>query len=162
TVHGGGQSDAPDWLDEPVDAQISFGSLPLHLRRSAEAFPRHGGYLRADPGRVERWRARLATLGPGPKIGLSWRGGVAQTSRGMRSLALEELLPILRSGGGAFVNLQYGPHAHEIAQLRQAHGVEVHHWPEAIDDYEETAALVCALDLTVSVCTAVVHLAGAL
>jgi tetratricopeptide (TPR) repeat protein len=162
TVHGGGQSEAPDWLDQTVDVQISFGSLPLHLRRTADAFPRHAGYLRADPARVERWRARLASLGAGPKVGLSWRGGVAQTSRGMRSLKLEELLPILRSGSATFVNLQYGPHAHEIGILKQAHGIEVHHWPEAIDDYDETAALVSALDLTVSVCTAVVHLAGAL
>jgi ADP-heptose:LPS heptosyltransferase len=38
----------------------------------------------------------------------------------------------------------------------------VHHWPQAIEDYDETAALVSALDLTVSVCTAIVHLSGAL
>ena len=36
------------------------------------------------------------------------------------------------------------------------------HWQDALDDYDETAALVCALDLVISVCTAVIHLAGAL
>ena len=36
------------------------------------------------------------------------------------------------------------------------------HWQDALDDYEETAALICALDLVISVCTAVIHLAGAL
>jgi hypothetical protein len=46
--------------------------------------------------------------------------------------------------------------------LRSRHGIEVHHWQEAIDDYDETAALVGALDLVVSVCTSVIHLAGAL
>jgi tetratricopeptide (TPR) repeat protein len=164
TVHGGGQSDAADWLAQagPVDLQIPTGSLPLYLRRSAASFPRHSGYLRAAPELVAAWRERLGALGPGPKIGLSWRGGVAQTSRGMRSLQLAELLPILRAGGASFVNLQYGPHHDEIAQLERAHGVKVHHWPAAIDDYEETAALVSALDLTISVCTAVVHLGGAL
>jgi ADP-heptose:LPS heptosyltransferase len=40
--------------------------------------------------------------------------------------------------------------------------VQIHHWPEAIDDYDETAALVAALDLVISVQTAVVHLAGGL
>jgi ADP-heptose:LPS heptosyltransferase len=42
------------------------------------------------------------------------------------------------------------------------HGVALAHWQDAIDDYDETAALVCALDGVLSVCTAVVHLAGAL
>jgi hypothetical protein len=38
----------------------------------------------------------------------------------------------------------------------------VHHWPEALADYDETAALLCALDLSVSATGSVVHLAGAL
>ena len=46
--------------------------------------------------------------------------------------------------------------------LSQQHGVRIPHWPEAIADYDETAALVSALDLTLSVCTSVAHLAGAL
>ena len=36
------------------------------------------------------------------------------------------------------------------------------HWSEAIDDYDETAALVAALDVVVTVCTSLVHLSGAL
>ncbi len=40
--------------------------------------------------------------------------------------------------------------------------MKISHWPEAISDYDETAALVSALDLVISVQTAVVHLAGAL
>ena len=46
--------------------------------------------------------------------------------------------------------------------MRAAHGVTVHHWSEVIADYDETAALVTALDLVISVCTAVIHLGGAL
>ena len=40
--------------------------------------------------------------------------------------------------------------------------MKVHHWQEAIDDYDQTAALVCALDGVLTVCTAIVHLTGAL
>ena len=164
TVHGGGQTDPTGWLDGlgPIDLKIPAGSLPLHLRRRPEDFPRHSGYLHAAPEQVAAWRERLQALGPGPKIGLSWRGGVPQTGRGSRSIALTELLPVLRSGHAAFVSLQYGPCSTELAVFRQQHGIEIHHWPEAIDDYDQTAALVCALDLVVSVCTAVVDLAGAL
>jgi ADP-heptose:LPS heptosyltransferase len=62
-----------------------------------------------------------------------------------------------------FVSLQYGDAAAaETAALARNGGPVITHGQEAIDDYEETAALVGALDLTISVCTAVVHLSGAM
>lgn len=146
-----------------IDVTIEAGSLARFLRRDAAAFPRHSGYLRADPGRKEHWRKRLDALGPGLKIGLSWTGGVRKTRRALRSLSLEQLLPLLRVPGARYVSLQYTRDAPgELAELRGNHGIEVPHWQEAIDDYGETAALVGALDLTVSVCTSLVHLCGAL
>lgn len=164
TVHGGRQTDPADWIDGAgrIDLRIPAGSLPLYLRRRVEDFPPHRGYLRAAPARVAHWRERLRALGPTRKIGLSWRGGVPRTGRGSRSLRLDELLPLLRLRGHAFVSLQYGPCGEELAALRERHGIEIHHWPEALGDYEETAALLTALDLTLSVCTAVVDLGGAL
>jgi len=144
-----------------VDCQIPMGSLPGFFRKRWEEFPRHTGYLRAAPERVAYWRGRLDALGPGPKIGLSWRGGIPATRRHMRSLALEELLPLLRLPA-RFVSLQYGNCADDLDTLRRNCGVMLPHWQDAIDDYDETAALVCALDLVISVCTAVIHLTGAL
>ena len=146
-----------------IDFEIPAGSLPLHLRREASAFPRHAGYLEADPVRVARWRERLAALGPGLKVGLSWTGGVRKTRRGLRSLDLPRLMPVLACPGARFVSLQYTPGtAEEASRLAAEHGVRIEHWPEAISDYEETAALACALDLVVSVCTSLVPLCGAL
>lgn len=143
--------------------QVAAGSLGAHFRRSAEAFPRHDGYLRADPGRVAHWRERLAALGAGAKIGLAWTGGVRQTRRALRSISPQDLLPLLRTPGACFVSLQYTPEAREdIEGLRATRGVQVTHWQEAIDVFNETAALVSALDLVISVCTTVVHLAGGL
>ncbi|MGB3936709.1 MAG: glycosyltransferase, partial [Burkholderiales bacterium] len=164
SVHGGAQTGPADWLAAagPLDVAIPAGSLPKFLRRTPADFPRHAGYLQAAPERVRAWRERLDALGPGPKIGLSWRGGVPQTGRGSRSLDLAELLPVLRLPGLTFVSLQYGHPGDALAALRAQHGIAVQHWQEAIDDYEETAALACALDLTLSVCTALVDLAGAL
>ena len=143
--------------------EMDMGSLPLFLRRTAADFPRHQGYLIADPARIAHWRERLAQLGPGLKVGISWIGGVRKTRRALRSISLPELLPILATPGARFVSLQYTPEAAgEAANLEARHGIRVEHWPEAIADYDETAALVCALDLVVSVCTSVVHLGGAL
>jgi len=146
-----------------IDCEMASGSLPRLFRRTLDEFPRHQGYLRADPARVAHWRERLEALGGGLKVGVSWRGGVHRTRRPLRSLTLENWLPILRMPGTHFVSLQYTAGADaEVAQLASSHGAQVAHWPEAIADYEETAALVVALDMVVSVCTAVIHLGGAL
>jgi hypothetical protein len=111
--------------------------------------------------RVAYWRDRIASLPGKMKVGISWRGGAKSTRGGLRSVPLHQWLPILQLPNIAFVSLQYTECAQELAQLRQL-GVQIEHWQDAIDDYAETAALVSALDLVVSVQTAVVHLAGAL
>lgn len=147
----------------PVDVYSYAGSLPRYFRNGLQDFPMHDGYLKADPQQVLHWRQRLAALGPGLKVGISWRGGAAVTRRARRSLDLTQLLPLLTVTGVHWVNLQYGDRAAEIADFAAAQGVAITDWPEAIDgNYDDTASLVSALDLVVSVCTSVVHLAGAL
>lgn len=155
---------ANDWINRVVprpDLQVAAGSLAKHFRRTLADFPQQG-FLKADGDSVAAWRAKLGALGPGPKIGLSWRGGVGYTGKKRRSLSLEVLLPVLRLPGMQFVNLQYTDARDEMRQLEQRHSVRVQHWQEAIDDYDQTAALVCALDGVLTVCTAIVHLTGAL
>jgi len=64
------------------------------------------------------------------------------------------LQPLLSTPGLHWINLQYGERAAEIAGFKANHNIEIADWPEAIDgDYDETAALVSALDLVISVCT---------
>jgi tetratricopeptide (TPR) repeat protein len=146
-----------------VDFETAIGSLPLHFRRSRASFPMHCGYLKADASRIARWRETLDVLGPGLKIGLSWKGGTHKTREPLRSIPLERLLPILSVPNARYVSLQYTPDAPvEIATFQSRHGITIAHWQEAIDDYDETAALVCALDLIITVCTSLVHLVGAL
>lgn len=148
---------------EDVDVRIFSASVPGYLRNSVRDFPDHRGYLKADPQRVAHWQAKLAALGGGVNVGISWRGGTAHTHRDRRTLSLDALFPVLSVPGVRWVNLQYGARAAEIAALKAGQGVDITDWPEAIDgDYDETAALVGALDLVISVCTSVVHLSGAL
>ena len=153
----------PGAAPAPIDCRIEFGSLPRFFRRKAGDFPRHGGYLRAEPQLVERWRERVAQLGPGLKVGLAWTGGVRKTRRALRSLTLEQLMPVLNVPGCRFVSLEYTADARDAVDgIRASHGIEIAHWQEAIDDYDQTAGLVSALDLVISVCTSVVDLCGAL
>jgi tetratricopeptide (TPR) repeat protein len=150
-----------DWVNHispRPDYQTPIGSLPGHFRRSPDEFPPHEGFLKADAAKVARWKARLEALGPGPKIGLSWQGGVGHTGKARRSLTLQQLAPVLGLPGRHFISLQYT----EVRKDLESAPVRVHHWQEAIDDYDETAALVCALDGVLTVCTAIVHLTGGL
>ncbi|MCG3772747.1 MAG: hypothetical protein JW384_03966 [Nitrosomonadaceae bacterium] len=116
--------------------------------------------MRPDPKKVSLWRKKLADMGGGPYIGISWRGGTHSTRRQLRSIPLSQWKPIL-THPGKFISLQYGECKEDLAQAEEA-GFRIQNWPEAIENYDETAALVAALDLVISVCTAVVHLGGAL
>ncbi len=165
TVHGTLQTGPdPPWLQcaPAIDLRVPMGSLPRLFRPNEAAFPPYAGYLKADESKTARWRERLGGLGAGLKVGISWRGGTAKTRRNVRSLTLEQLLPLLQLPGVRFVSLQYTDCGEELARLRLTHGIRIEHWQEAIDDYDETAALVMALDLVISVQTAVAHLTGAL
>lgn len=153
------------WLkDSPrPNCQIFSGDLPALFRRDDASFGEGPSYLQADPSRVAYWKRRLGMdLGAGLKVGLSWRGGTPGTRSRSRSICPEDWAPIFQVPGLSFVSLQYGDTVQEVRSFRELFGKPVFTYPEVIPDYDETAALVCALDLVVTVCTSVVHLAGAL
>ncbi len=158
----------PDWSvpqavqDMGVDVQIATGSIPRYLRRDPGDFLPHAGYLRADPARVAHWREQLETLGPGLRIGIAWRGG-SEVSRGpVRSIPLARWEPIVRVPGAHFIDLQYSDCSTEIKAFEAGSGMRIHRWQSVRDDYEDTAAMASALDLVISVDTAIVQLGGAL
>lgn len=163
-VHARASLDESDWLQNHphVDFQVSSGSLPKHFRGSVSAFPLHTGYLCADSERTHSWRRELETLGPGLKIGISWRGGTSKTLRAARSLDILQLTPFTAHPNIKLINLQYGEVEAELEQFRNITGQKIFNYEPAIKDYDETAALVTALDLVISVQTAVIHLTGAL
>jgi tetratricopeptide (TPR) repeat protein len=144
-----------------VSHEIAMGSLPGRYRLSRADFPAHAGFLKADPGRVARWQQKLEKLGPGPKIGVSWKGGAASTRRQLRSVSAAVLSSSMPAGAN-LISLQYGVGPDEVNRAALEAGRDIIHWPESIENYEDTAALILGLDLVISVCTAVVHLAGAL
>ena len=162
-VHGAVRDGGRDWLQRypALDRQIAIGSLPLHVRSNAANFPKHGGYLVADPARVEEWRQRLGGDQALPAIGLAWRGGTRKTRAGLRSLELGACMPLATARSARYVCMQRGDCTEELAVARAA-GFDLQWWPQALDDLEEIAALIAALDLVVSVDNTIVHLAGAL
>ena len=147
---------------EGIDCYSALGSLPRFLRATKAAFSEHHGYLKADPARIAYWRARLDALPGRLKVGMAWRGGTPSTRRSVRSTQLEQWAPLLTLPGVDFIDLQHFDCADERRAICSGGTASLHRWPDAHEEYDETAALVAALDLVVSVQTAVVHLAGAL
>ena len=71
--------------------------------------------------------------------------------------------PILNIPDIEFVSLQYTDCEDEIRTFENITGYTVKQFPEIHDfDYYETAKIVKSCDLVISVCTSVIHLAGAL
>lgn len=153
-----------EWLPKELtpDYYVPIADLGRYFRQSKEAFPEHSGYLVADPERVNFWQAKLSEVNKKPRIGFTWRGGLQQTRQVIRSLYLENLKELISDPQFQFVNLQYGNVQEELATFCKEHGLNIINWPEAIEDLDEFAALISALDLVITVCNTTVHYTGAL
>lgn len=144
-----------------LDFQVPAGDLPRFFRRTLDDFPAQP-FLVADPERVIEWRRRLDAMGPGPKLGLAWRGGLGKTRSRVRSLPAEDLASLVALAGIRWFSLQFRPTPEERGQLGYVAQMN-QEFPSFGDaDYAELAAFVRALDGVVSVCSSTVHFAGAL
>jgi tetratricopeptide (TPR) repeat protein len=154
-----------DGIDGPThkpDAEIPLGSLPRYLRPSLRSFPGRRGYLRPDADRRQYWRDRLRAIGPGLKVGISWRCNTAAKHAADRSAPLEGWAEVLRVPGVQFVSLQ-ADCAAEIAKMRGVSRAPIHEvLPSGCRELDDLAALIAALDLVIAAPNLVSHLAGAL
>jgi Flp pilus assembly protein TadD len=154
TVYGTREERAPEWVaNEKFDFRLSIGSLGKFYRRSADSFT-GVPYMRAEP--LEKGRKM--------RVGISWSGGGSKIGRVQkRSVPLSWWKTILGTRDVEFVSLQYTDCREEL-DLVNALGYDIKEMDEYVkaDDYYQTARLVASCDLVISVCTSVIHLAGAL
>ncbi len=143
------------------DLHSPLMSLPLLMGTELDTVPGEP-YLRADPGKAAAWRARL---GPArkPRVGIVWASG-RRPGRPDKRADLRRDIPLLKLLEAArpdleFVSLQKGLAAE--AELKAAPSAVTDPTTD-LRDFADTAALMEALDLVISVDTAPAHLAGAL
>jgi len=77
-----------------------------------------------------------------------------------RSIPLSGYAPLCVVPGIVFVSLQKGPASSQAQTPPQ--GMVLHDWTDELDDFRDTASLISALDVVITVDTATAHLAGAL
>lgn len=120
------------------DLHAPLLSLPLAFGTTVKTIPAAVPYLHAETPKLHRWQARVSRL-PGRKLGVFWTGGpIPPALVGLPGVSLVWL------GKGQTVPSS------------------LYDWSDEFDDASDTAALVSALDLVISVDADVLHLAGAL
>lgn len=127
-------------------------SLGLLAGINAGNVPSANGYL-APPALM----SLAAEAGAGLRVGLVWSGNPAHAKDAARSIEKDVLAPLLAVRGVSWFSLQV-----PAARLPTPDGVAMVELGARFGDFHDTAAAIMALDLVISVDTAVVHLAGAL
>ena len=147
----------------PFDAHLPLMSLTHVLGITVESLPVATNYLRAQPARVERWRAALARY-QRPWIGINWQGSADYWFDQFRSVPLAALAPLAGVPGATLLSLHKGSGESQIAAV--APQFSVVNLSEQLDvdggAFLDTAAVMQCVDLVVSVDTSTVHLAGGL
>jgi hypothetical protein len=146
----------------PFAAYCPLSGLPRLHGTTLDTIPGAVPYLHADPARSAAWRARLQDLlQPGIRhIGIVWAGRPTHNNDVNRSMSLSAFAPIAALEGISLVSLQKGPAQSAIADYFDR--APLLNLGAEIADFVDTMAIIEALDLVVTVDTAVAHLAAAM
>lgn len=151
------RQDPPAAEAQAADFQLALGSLPRHFRRTPGDFSSHDGYLHTDPAKIAAWGERLGKTGK-LRVGLNWAGNPAFRNDRWRSASLADFAPLGDVPNVEWFSLHQGARKSELEtapfRLRDYAG----EWR----DLDDTAAFMANLDLVISTCTVIPHLAGAL
>ena len=143
-----------DGLDEPAwEVDLELMELPHALRTRLDTIPTEVPYLTVDAARVAAQVARITRRGR-VAVGIAWAAGA--WDGGHRSLPPDLLDRLLAVPAVDWVCLQRGP------ALADAASRPFRDQGPRTDDLLDTAAMIRAVDLVLSVDTVVPHLAGAL
>jgi hypothetical protein len=142
------------------DYHLPLCSLPLALGITLEDLGRDIPYLKADAALAAQWRQRLGGHDK-LRVGLAWSGSRTHQRNPLRAIDVRSCAQAFGAMPEIdFYNLQL--EAPEEVALARGMGLElVDHSAEFIS-FDDTAAMMCNLDLVVTVCTSVAHLAGSL
>jgi hypothetical protein len=142
-----------------LDWHCPLLSLPLAFGTVRETIPGPWPYLQAPADRLAPWRKRVGRAGK-LKVGLVWKGQPKLRRDRDRSLPASVLAPLTDIANVRYFALQKTASGSGFADLPPE--LTATDLADGFEDFAETAAALMALDLVVTVDTAVAHLAGAL
>lgn len=155
---------APDGCPMDIDHAFLASEAPLVLGvQDGDALPPP---LPLAPQRepVTRMQERLAGVGQGPFLGVTWRAGTSPEAGNIKVLfkeiPLHELARAVQSWPGQVLILQRNPAPGEIEKFEAALGRPVHDFSLGNENLEEMLALLSLLDEYVGVSNTNMHLAA--
>ncbi|KWO52151.1 hypothetical protein WM28_11825 [Burkholderia ubonensis] len=142
------------------DFHLPLGSLPYVLGVTGDRLADMPHYLRANPKAVAQRCARVRTHQL-MRVGLVWSGDRAHPRNPLRSIDPTIYACAFRDINDVeFVSLQVDASA-DVAAMGRA-GLSLIDPTADLHSYDDTATLLMTLDLVITVCTSVAHLAGAI
>ncbi|MCI0466106.1 MAG: DUF6165 family protein [Beijerinckiaceae bacterium] len=140
--------------------QSALMSLPRGFGTNLESIPARIPYLRAEPGLVEKWAARIGA--EGFRIGIVWQGNLINPAQ--RPVPLPCFAPVAAIEGVRLISLTKEQGVSRVETPGGGFTVEKlgTGFDAGPDAFVDCAAVMASLDLVISADTAIVHLAGAL
>jgi Tfp pilus assembly protein PilF len=143
-----------------TDVECPLLSLPGVLGTTRDTIPAAVPYVWPDRSRVERWRDRCVDGSGRARVGLVWAGNPGHRNDANRSLPPEHLGAFAGCEGVQLFSLQKGEGGD--MRLVKPSGLALEELGPALQDVEDTAAVMVHMNLIITVDTAVAHLAGAM
>ena len=138
-------------------------ALPCWFQTTLENVPLNIPYLSVDETKSAWWKNWLNSQTPtkNKRVGLVWAGNPVHSNDANRSIEFGELSIFANVQNVTFVSLQLGEKAQRELESCQ-NGITILNAAPFIQDFTDTAALLSALDLLITVDSSPAHLAGAL
>ncbi|MFZ9643192.1 MAG: tetratricopeptide repeat protein [Candidatus Methylopumilus sp.] len=137
-------------------------SLPLAFKTSVQTIPADIPYLSVSLDKKQYWQQKLGKKTK-PRIGIVWSGSMTNKIDNnlcaRRNIPLAQLQPLFELPLEFHV-LQKEIRPEDQPVLESLRHLHCHQ--DELQDFADTAALIQEMDLVISVCTSVAHLAGAL
>ncbi len=141
------------------DVHIPLMSLPLIFGTTLETIPAKVPYLTPDAASLARWKDEFSGE-RALKVGIAWQGSPSQLFDRARSIPLAQFAALAGLDGVRLYSLQMGPGREQLSSWDATRPIV--DLGDRLGDFNNTAAIMCNLDLVITCDSSPAHLAGAL
>ena len=145
-------------IPDEVDIRLSVADLPFVTGIQDDSTLQVPLRLQVDETMIAKLKQELASLGPAPYIGLTWRGGINSKRVLYKEIGLSEIARSLSYVNATFIALQRDPAPVELSQLTEILGKPVHDFSALNNDLPKMLALLSLLDEYVGVSNTNMHM----